>query len=106
MRATIHHAGLPTRLQDLLHGASHALAAAADAVRAGRPPTGAASVRPLQDAVFDALRAAPQQLGGPEVAGALADATDRLANAVDTLVAELRRRLAAERVTTGSTVAP
>ena len=106
VRATIHHAGLPTRLQDLLHGASHALAAAADAVRAGRPPTGAASVRPLQDAVFDALRAAPQQLGGPEVAGALADATDRLANAVDTLVAELRRRLAAERVTTGSTVAP
>jgi len=106
VRATIHEAGLPPRLQELLHAASDALAAAGDAVRIGTPPTGTSSLRPLQDALYAELRAAPERVGGAEVAGALADATDRLANAIDTLIAGLRRRMARPPEAVGSTVAP
>jgi hypothetical protein len=35
----------------------------------------------------------PGRAGGVEIAGALIDATDRLANALDTLLSEIRRQL-------------
>jgi hypothetical protein len=45
------------------------------------------------------LRDDPARAGGIETAGALADASDRLANAVDTLASELRRQYAARATT-------
>lgn len=106
VRATVHSAGAPAQFEQFLRAASTALGACEAAVRSSAPPRNVPALRPLQDRLNEVLRAAPERVGGAEVAGALADATDRLANAVDTLAAELRRHLAADRRQPEGSVAP
>ncbi|HEY7010767.1 MAG TPA: FUSC family protein [Jatrophihabitantaceae bacterium] len=90
---------LPT-LEVLLREAAEALDACAQAVRTGTVPRGFTPLRPTQERLHRVLRDDPARAGGIETAGALADASDRLANAVDTLASELRRRFATREART------
>lgn len=81
----------PDELDRLLRTAEAALAACADGLRHGQAPKGAPVLRPVQEDLHRLLARCPDAVGGPAVAGGLDDATDRLANAVDTLAAEIRR---------------
>jgi hypothetical protein len=79
-----------------------ALVACEQAVRSSSAPRGAPSLRAAQEELHAALTARPDRVGGVETAGALADASDRLANAVDTLASELRRQLGSRTAVTSS----
>ncbi len=81
-------AGLPVRLDEFLGACAETLHGCRAAIESGRPPR-ASSLRPLADAIAEDLRRPGEQ---GEVAGAVLDATDRIANSLDTLVAELRRQ--------------
>jgi hypothetical protein len=74
----------------LLQNADGALLAAQEAVAGGtlRVP---GSLRPVQERLHAALTREPDRFGGPGTAGAIDDASDRLANGVDTLVAGIRQ---------------
>jgi uncharacterized membrane protein YccC len=80
-------------LDAVLRAASAALAACETAVRTATVPRGVTPLRPLQERLHEVLTHDPSRAGNAETAGALDDATDRLANGIDTLVAELRRHL-------------
>lgn len=75
----------------LLQGAIGSLRWCSDLLRHRPLPKGDVRMRPLQEALFAAIRSDPDRFGGPEAAAVLAEASDRLANSVDTLVGELRR---------------
>jgi uncharacterized membrane protein YccC len=100
LRTTLHDAGDVAELDALLGAANDALRACAVAVRSGTPPRGVGSLRPPQEELHTVLTEQPTRVGGIEAAGALADATDRLANAIDTLVDELRRQLGSRTAVT------
>jgi uncharacterized membrane protein YccC len=87
--------GAPSRaeLDELLRRSAELLAVCATAVRAASAPRNVAALRPLQERLAEAIRADPARFGGAAVAGALLDASDRIANSLDTLVSELRRQL-------------
>ncbi len=93
VRLRVRDAGGLPELDELLHTAAEALSACEQALRSGSAPRGAATLRPAQERLHERVSGAPGRVGGLEVAGALADASDRLANGVDTLVAEIRRQL-------------
>ncbi len=95
LRAALQEAGGAPELDALLHQAGLALHACEQAVRTSSAPHGAPSLRAAQEELHAFLTAHPERVGGVETAGAFADASDRLANAVDTLVSELRRQLGA-----------
>jgi uncharacterized membrane protein YccC len=95
LRLAIQDAGGLPELDELLHQADVALAACEAAVRTSSAPRGAPTLRAAQEELHTVLTARAERVGGVETAGALADASDRLANAVDTLVSELRRQLGA-----------
>jgi hypothetical protein len=61
-------------------------------------------LRELQEQVFAGLRERPDT--APDIAAALAEASDRLANGIDTLVAGLRRPLTTPTRPARGTVAP
>jgi uncharacterized membrane protein YccC len=84
--------GLPL-WQRFATGAAGALDAARQALADDRPPDQRADLRALQEALAAALLADPDAVGGLEVATALIDAADRIANSLDTLLAELHRQL-------------
>ena len=48
---------------------------------------------PVQERCTEVIVADPSRVGGTAAAGALADASDRMANSLDTLISELRRQL-------------
>ena len=91
-------------MAELLRACSQSLTACEQALRSGTAPRAVPRLRELQEHVFAGLRARPD--AEAETAAALADASDRLANGVDTLVAGLRRRLTASAPDGRSTVAP
>jgi uncharacterized membrane protein YccC len=91
-------------LRDFLHACSQALAECERAVRDATAPRAIPRLRELQERVFLELQADKDT--EPETVAALADATDRLANGIDTLAVGLRRRLGANSSQAGSTVAP
>jgi uncharacterized membrane protein YccC len=101
VRSAVHGAENLPGLAALLQQAGVALRACEDGLRAGSAPRGVPTLRPLQEQLYQRLSTEPARVGGTEAAGALADASDRLANAIDTLVGELRRHFA-----TGATAAP
>jgi uncharacterized membrane protein YccC len=89
----VRDAGGLAPLDQLLHEAATALLGCETALRASSPPRGVAALRPAQEQLHAALSADPTRAGGIDVAGALTDASDRLANGVDTLASEIRRQL-------------
>ena len=95
VRVAVRDGGGVPELDELLSQAAAALSIAEQSVRAGRPPRAAPDLRAGQRAVVAAMDERPDRVGGADNAAALVDATDRLANSLDTLHAELRRQLAA-----------
>jgi uncharacterized membrane protein YccC len=89
-------------LDELLHQAGGALQACEDALRTSSPPRGVPALRPAQEELHELLSNDPARAGGIEIAGALTDASDRLANAVDTLVSEIRRQLGSRTAVTST----
>jgi len=93
-----------TELDELLRAVEATLSACVQALRTGAAPRPSPELRPLQDALHAALRERPA--GGDDEldsAGALGDATDRLVDATNSLVAQLRGGLgAAAEVDRGS----
>jgi uncharacterized membrane protein YccC len=100
LREAILASGGVAPLDALLAQAADGLHACATALRSGVAPRGVASLRPTQEELHGVLTGEPGRVGGLETAGALADASDRLANAVDTLVDELRRQLGSRAAVT------
>lgn len=99
VRNTIHRAG-PTpyssAFQELMSQVAAVLSGCEQAVRAGRPPRTLPALRPTQEALIAMLRTLPvdpENGGASATAATIADATDRIANSLDTLVDELRRQL-------------
>lgn len=82
--------GASSEVAALLHDADGALRAAEEALSgtAVRLPAG---LRPVQEQLHAALMRDPDRFGGPATAGAIDDASDRLANGIDTLLAGIRR---------------
>lgn len=91
LRVPVHDAGGVPELAVFLASAAEALADARAVVAATAPPHGAPGLRTLQEQLAEALIARPEQVGGPEAAATLIDATDRITNSLDTLLHELRR---------------
>jgi uncharacterized membrane protein YccC len=81
----------PPEFESLLHRAASVLVRCERTVRAGESLHGVTDLRDAQVAFVDALSNGTGL--NDETAGALIDATDRLANSLDTLVSELRRQL-------------
>jgi hypothetical protein len=86
----------------LLVEADQTLARAEQALRDGTPLPGATGLRTLQGELAEWVLADTSRVGGDDVAGALVDATDRLTNSVDTLLAVLTRNADAWRVPVNS----
>jgi hypothetical protein len=80
-------------LDELMTQAAAVLQTCEQAVRDGRPPRNVRPLRPAQEQVALALSVRPVVIGDVQTAGAIMDATDRIANSIDTLVSELRRQL-------------
>jgi uncharacterized membrane protein YccC len=93
VRAAVYGTGRLPELDEFLRDASAALRSCEDAVLSGAAPRPVPGLRTAQDRLRVALEADLTRAGGVDAAGALADATDRLANAIDTLISELRRRV-------------
>ena len=93
LRPVLRAAGGSDHLTRFLRHAADVLTAAERAVRTGAPPAPEHQARHLQQALVTALAARPESVGGADVAAALDEATDRIANSLDTLVDELRRQL-------------
>jgi uncharacterized membrane protein YccC len=93
VRSSLHPAGALPELDALMTQAADVLSWCEQAVRSARTPRSVAALRPAQEQVALALSARPGVLGDVQAAGAVMDATDRIANSIDTLVSELRRQL-------------
>jgi uncharacterized membrane protein YccC len=80
-------------LIEFMRAVAAALTGCEQAVRSRRPPRRSAGLRAAQQALEKALVRDPERVGGAEPAAALAEASDRITNSLDTLFAELRRQL-------------
>jgi hypothetical protein len=91
----IHRAGPLPELDAFLAATAATLSAVEQAVRAGAAPRATPKLRPLQEELAAAVGADRHGDAGLDAAtaAALLDATDRITNSLDTLLAELRRQL-------------
>lgn len=95
IRGVVRDAGSPPELDDFLRLVQRSLIAARTAVTAGKPPQLDPALRRAQERLAGAVEDDPGRVGGPETAAVLVDASDRMTDALDTLIAELRRQLGA-----------
>jgi uncharacterized membrane protein YccC len=95
VRGPIHRAGPLPELDAFLAATAATLSAVEQAVRAGAAPRATPKLRPLQEELAAAVGADRHGDAGLDAAtaAALLDATDRITNSLDTLLAELRRQL-------------
>ncbi len=98
VRPALAGAGAPDELAQLMRACDDVLQCCSEAVRAGRPPQHVPPLRPIQEAFLPLAKREPDRVGGPEVAAALIHATDRIANSLDTLAAEVGRQLSERAV--------
>jgi uncharacterized membrane protein YccC len=84
------HVGHAAELDELLRVADSALQTAAGVLR-GRDVRPPGDLRAVQERLHSSVARDPDRFGGPETAGAIDDASDRLTNAIDTLLAGIRR---------------
>jgi uncharacterized membrane protein YccC len=89
LRPELRRAAPVPRLRTLLREADQALADAERALREARPAPRTTGLRTLQSELAESVLADPASVGGDHTAGALVDATDRMTNSVDTLLAVL-----------------
>lgn len=97
VRAAVREAGGLPELDQFLAAAGEALAAAERAVAEGALPPQPVRLRPEQEKLAAALEAAPDQVGGAPSAAVLLEASDRITDSLDTLLAELRRQRGSAR---------
>lgn len=93
LRPALREAGAPAELDGLMRLAADVLARCERSVRSSMAPKQNPRLREAQHALVDVLGRDPAIVGGAETAAALTDASDRVANSLDTLVSELRRQL-------------
>ena len=95
LRVPLREAGGVPELAAFLEAAGEALDAARSAVDTGVAPSSPGRLRSMQEELREAVD--PAGPGGARLeagtAGAVVEATDRVANSLDTLLAELRRQL-------------
>lgn len=92
VRRTVREAGGFARLRPFLHSAAEVLTATEVAARTGKIAQPVPRLRPLQEELAQLLADEPDTVGGPATATILTEASDRITNSLDTLVAALRRR--------------
>ncbi|HET6878111.1 MAG TPA: FUSC family protein [Jatrophihabitans sp.] len=92
VRRTVREAGGFAKLRPFLDSAADVLAGIEVAARTGRIARAVPRLRPLQEELADVLADDPEAVGGVATAAILTEASDRITNSLDTLVAELRRR--------------
>jgi hypothetical protein len=92
IRVPLREAGGLSQLGPFLGAAGEVLDAARTAILEDAAPGTVAALRPLQEDLAAAATAEQDRLG-VGTAAALVEATDRVTNSLDTLVAELRRQL-------------
>jgi uncharacterized membrane protein YccC len=88
--------GLP-ELQEFFAAAEDALGAIERAVETGSAPQQRARLRQLQEQLAEVVTGHPDRAGGAETAALVVDATDRMTDSLDTLLAELRRQFGRAR---------
>ena len=93
VRLAVQEAGGLDQLRGFLGAAGSVLDDAAAALAANAPPAALPTLRGPQEEFAARLLAEPELAGGIENATTLVEATDRIANSLDTLIAELRRQL-------------
>lgn len=96
VRVPLREAGGLSDLTELLRAAGEQLDVARAALLTGAPPPSLPSLRTHQEQLAAKLLDDPARAGGIETATTLIDATDRITNSLDTLLAELRRQLAVQ----------
>lgn len=94
VRLSVRDAGGMDELSRFLAAVGAVLDTAREAVQSGLPPAKAPELRPRQVELAERLAADPVRVGGADSAATLAEATDRITNSLDTLIAELRRQRA------------
>jgi uncharacterized membrane protein YccC len=94
VRRQVREAGGVPELAAFLDASGDVLESARDAVTVGAAPAGAATLRARQTELAAVLLAGPDRVGGIDTATTLAEASDRITNALDTLLVEVRRQLA------------
>lgn len=100
LRDDIAAAGGLVELHDFSQAAAATLDAVADAITNHTPPRRVPSLRERQRDLVERVTSVPAVtalVGGAAVASGISDATDRIANSLDTLVAEVRRQLTPPR---------
>ncbi|MCU1656547.1 MAG: hypothetical protein JWO57_1203 [Pseudonocardiales bacterium] len=95
LRPALREAGGLAEFDELMRRAADALDRCERSVRTGTPPRPVPKLREAQEQLAAVLAEDPGRAGGVETASALLDASDRIANSLDTLVSELRRQLSA-----------
>lgn len=93
VRVEVRDAGGFDDLRAFLGVAGAALDAASSALTANEPPGAPPKLRAAQEAFATRLLAEPERAGGIANATTLAEASDRIANSLDTLLSELHRQL-------------
>ncbi|MEO9138746.1 MAG: FUSC family protein [Jatrophihabitans sp.] len=93
VRRTVRLAGGLPRLQTFLGTAGDVLGSLEVALRTGATCGPVPGLRPLQEALVEELTGDPGAAGGLETATTVIEATDRMANSLDTLVYEMRRQV-------------
>jgi hypothetical protein len=95
VRVQVRAAGGAARCAPFFAQVDKALADARTAIATNTRPDQPTQLRPAQDQLAAALLAQPWTGGGLEAVTTLVDATERITNSIDTLLAELRRQLPA-----------
>lgn len=85
------HPGRLPQLSAFVLAAADALQMVQTALQGRCAPVGRPRLRPLQEQLSAAMLRAPELVGGEAVAATVADATDRITDSLDTLLAALRR---------------
>jgi len=89
LRPALRQAGRVPGLLAFLAEADQILSGAEATLRDGTPAPSTSQLRPMQVELAEWLLADTARVDGDDVAGALVDATDRLTNSLDTLLAQL-----------------
>jgi hypothetical protein len=97
VRGAVVQAGGAAQLHGFLELADAALAGAHEAVVLRRAPQHLPKLRAAQEGLVAALEKRPDLVGGTEPTAVVIEATDRMTDSLDTLLAELRRQLGAPR---------
>lgn len=96
LRETGASAGLP-ELPEFFAAADDALTGVERSIERAAAPAQRPVLRQVQEQLADAITSHPERAGGADTAALVVDATDRMTDSLDTLIAELRRQFGRPR---------